>query len=418
MSIGNATALGPMTANPSDFRSTRMTDSAIAAEILVLQDRIERWVRRHDLWHDCGFKSYLDHFDAPPWSDNPMVTVFYSDGDFNRIFDGTDGSEELYEGFASLLKEHGYDFTRDTGLVYVYAVEPTLNENFQDYFHWQWICSLIKPDFIDIHHEVFEHFENNPHHFQKLNGWDFQVLIYEVLRNQGFRVELGPRSGDGGIDMRMYQRDPIGDILTAVQVKRYRADRKIELEAVQALHGARMAERMGGSMFVTTSDYLPSSTKFAARKNVSMALRNSRDVLEWCEQAKRGILENKAALVSREYVENRLRDAMQHPQGRIVRSHIGNTVSLNSFAVVLKEAKHAALLMELPGRVVSDDGYGQRGLEVPAISLLAADNHKPAIVFRAKKRDYGYQARGTGFWTGHNLYTAWDGSPCHFDLCD
>ena len=106
-----------MTANPSEFRSTRMTDSAIAAEILVLQERIEGWVRRHDLWHDCGFKSYLDHFDAPPWSDNPVVTVFHSDGDFNRIFDGTDGSEELYEGFASLLKEHGYYFERDTGLV-------------------------------------------------------------------------------------------------------------------------------------------------------------------------------------------------------------------------------------------------------------------------------------------------------------
>ena len=40
-----------------------MTDSAIAAEILFLQERIEGWVRRHDLWHDCGFKSYLDHFD-------------------------------------------------------------------------------------------------------------------------------------------------------------------------------------------------------------------------------------------------------------------------------------------------------------------------------------------------------------------
>ena len=395
-----------------------MTDSAIAAEILGLQERIEGWVRRHDLWHDCGFKSYLDHFDAPPWSGSPVVTVFYSDGDFNRIFDGTDGSEELYDGFASLLREGGYYFERDTGLVYVYAIEPTLNAAFQDYFHWQWICSLIRPDFIDIHHEVFEHFQHNPHHFQKLKGWDFQVLIYEVLRNQGFHVELGARSGDGGVDIRMYQRDPIGDVLTAVQVKRYKADRKIGLEAVQALHGARVVENMGSTMFVTTSDYLPSSRAFAARSSVSMALCTSEDVLEWCRHAKRGILENKAALVSKVQVENRLRDAVQHPRRHIVRSHIGDTATLNSFALVLKETKHAALLMELPKRVVSDDGYGQRGLEAPAISLLAADNQQPATVFRAKKKGHRHQARDPGFWTGNNLYHAWDGSPCHFDLCD
>lgn len=389
-----------------------MNDAALAAEIITLQKIIEDWVKHHDLWHDCGFKSYLDHFDAPPWSENPVVTVFYSDGDFNRLFDGTDGSEELYDGFAYLLEQHGYYFERDTGLVYVCAVEPTLNANFKDYLYWQWICSLIKPDFTDIHHEVFEHFRNNPEHFSKLTGWDFQVLIYEALRNQGFRVELGPRSGDGGIDIRMYQRDPIGDILTAVQVKRYHPDRKIKLEAIQALHGARMAEGIDNGMFVTTSDYLPSSRNFAARKNVSMALRTSTDVLEWCKQAKRGIVENKAALVSREHVEDKLRNATQHPQNYIVRSHTGVTVSMNSFALVLKETKHAALLMKLPGRVVSDDGYGQCGLEVPVIDLSAAGNHRPETVFRAKKNDHG------GFWTGDNLYTVWDGSPCHFDLCD
>ena len=122
---------------------------------------------------------------------------------------------------------------------------------------------------------------------------------------------------------------------------------------------------------------------------------------DWCAQATRGILEDKAALVSREYVENRLGDAMQHPQDCIVRSHIGDTVSLNSFAVVLKEAKHAALLMELPSRVVSDDGYGQRGLEVPEFDLLAADNHIPERVFRAKKT--GHSPHASPHFASHQI---------------
>ena len=232
-----------------------------------------------------------------------------------------------------------------------------------------------------------------------------------MLRNQGFRVELDPSSGDGGIDIKMYQRDPIGDILTAIQVKRYRPDRKIKLEAIQALHGATMAERMNASMFVTTSDYLPSSRSFAARTNVSMTLRISTDVLEWCKEAEAGIIENKASLVSREHVKGKLRYALHDPQSHILHARTGVTVYMNSFALILKETKHAALLMQLPRRIVSHDGYRQRGFEIPAIDPSDATNHRHETVFRAKKKD-------TGFWTGHNLYSRWHGHPCRFDICD
>ena len=162
-----------MTPNTPAPPPTPPDDDALATQILTLQKRIEAWVRRHGLWHDCGFKSYLDHFDAPPWPDHPVVTVFHSDGDFNRIFDGTDGSEELYEGFSSLLKQHGYYLERDTGLVYVYVSEPTLNSYFRDFLHWQWICNLIQPDFTDIHHEVFQPLSTSPRSSPETNRMEF-----------------------------------------------------------------------------------------------------------------------------------------------------------------------------------------------------------------------------------------------------
>ena len=402
-----------MQLNTFPLAPTGLNDDTIELEIIRLQRAIEAWVKSHDLWYDCGFKSYLDHFDARPWTDHPVVTIFASDGDFNRIFDGT---EELYNGFTSLLDQEGYWFERDTGLVYIYAEDSTKNELFKDYFHWQWICSLVRPDFSDLYQELFQHFCEKPEHFLKLDWWDFQVLVYEALRGLGFRAELGPVSGDGGIDIKMFQRDPLGDVLTAVQVKRYRPDRKIKLEAVQALHGAKVAENMQNSMFVTTSDYFPSSKKFAARKNVSMQLYASSDVREWCQQAAQGIIEDKAALISRDNVEKKLLDATWCPEGQIVHAHIGYTISMNSFALILKETRHAALLMELPKRVVSHDGYGQRGSEVPLVDISAAVNHRKQSVYRAKK------SAGNGqdihLWTGDRLYSAWDGKPIAFDYCD
>ncbi len=178
-----------------------------------------------------------------------------------------------------------------------------INTSFQEYFHWQWVCSLLKPDFNDVHHELFELLSEKPEYLNKLSWREFEILIYELLRKQGFGVELGPGTGDGGVDIRMLQRNPIGDILTAVQVKRYRPDRKIKLQAVQALHGAALADNLQSSIFVTTSDYLPSARNFAARQNVPMKLLTSADVRRWCAQATRGIVEDKSSLVSPTEIE-------------------------------------------------------------------------------------------------------------------
>ena len=78
-----------------------------------------------------------------------------------------------------------------------YATDPVLKERFRDYLYWQWICSLVRPDFNDVHHDLFEYFTGNSEQLTRLNWRELEILIYEVLRNLGFEVELGPGRGDG-----------------------------------------------------------------------------------------------------------------------------------------------------------------------------------------------------------------------------
>ena len=392
-----------------------MTDTEVEAEIRRVETEVETWVKSRDLWHDCGFRNYNDYFDAEPWPGSPVATIFVSDGDFNRIFDGGSDTDELYEEFTSLLERLEYWFERDTGRVYLYSVNPRVNDSFRDYFHWQWVCGLLKPDFNDVHHELFELFSKNPERLNNLKWRDFEILIYELLRNQGFHVDLGPGRGDGGIDIRALQRDPIGDLMTGVQVKRYRPDRKITLQAVQALHGAAMADNMQASIFVTTSDYFPSARHFAGRQNVPMTLCTSADVRKWCAQTTRGIIEDKSLLVSPKAIENTLEKAKENSQEYVVHASVGVTMAMNSFAVLLKEAKHAALLMEVPRRIVEHDGYEQRGCEVPNLTKRVMGDRRVQRIFRAKKAVDGKRRT---FWTGRELYSSWDGQPLHFDHCD
>nr|WP_297383617.1 restriction endonuclease [uncultured Roseateles sp.] len=390
------------------------TDRQLEEEIQRLQTAIRVWAEKYDLWEDCSFKEYLSCVGAEPGSP-AVVTILISEGDLARVLD--EDLEMQGTPFRELLEGLGYTYENQNGYAFhLYAEDEKLNLAFEAYFHWKWVCSLIQPDIGDIHEELYAHFRANPSDLHRLTPRAFEILLSRVFQTQGFSAEPGPGSDDGGIDVKLWQRDPLGDVLTLVQAKRYAPHLKIKLEAVAALHGVMSVERAPRGIFVTTSEYLPSARKFAARAGNIVQLATTHDVVRWCETARGGIVKDKSTLVSRTSVERLLSQVCASRDARVLHAHGGYNMVLNHFAVVLKETRHAALLMSLPHRVVSDDGYGQRGFEVPAFGIDAVSMHQEESVWRAKRRvaDDG----GVSYWDGRNLYFAWSGEPAPFDYAD
>lgn len=395
-----------------------MNDAGLADRISRLEHSIRSWAQQKDLWNDTWFFSYQQRFDAEPET-CPAVSILASEGPLHDVlFQYSD--DELYDEFWTLLHDQGYEFEPyDSVSLHIYPEDQQDRREFFGYFQWHWICSLVEHDFSDIYQEVFSHFGENPDALLRLQWRQFEKLLASVFRNQGYEVELGPGRGDGGVDLKLLQRDPIGDILTFVQARRNAPHRKIKLEPVQALHGASMACGATNSFFVTTSEYLPSARKFAARKNVQMELYTSSEVVEWCRHASNGIIADKRVLMSDENMRKITQQAERRPGHLILCSQSSFRGTHNQFAVILKETEHAALLMRLPRKVVEHDGYGQNGKEVPDVrgllkrTVLAPNSED---VWRAKKK-----ARSDGsvyFWDGRNLFSYWSGTPVWFDHAD
>jgi hypothetical protein len=386
-------------------------DESLARDIRRLQQAIERWAIGHNIWFDCGFKTYAEHVKAEPGNE-PVVCVLYFSSDFQPAVIG-----DLDMEFWELVSSHGFHYENANGYnLHFYPDEGPRCDAYARYFHWQWICSLVRPDFADVHEELYGHFATRPDDMHRLDWRQYEVLVARILQTQGFEAELGPGRGDGGVDIRLLQRAPLGDILTLVQVKKYAPKNRIGLQAVQALFGAAAAYGAQRSMFVTTSSYEPVARRFAARDTVALELYESNDVAAWCRTAKEGIIEDKSSLVAPASVERLLLEVAQGAHPRLVHAHTGATMVLNEFAVVLKETKHAALLMEIPRRVLSHDGSGQRGEEVPKLDASAMLGLKADTVWRAM-RSVDEEGR-VSYWDGRNLYGAWDGKPQHFDFCD
>jgi len=389
------------------------SDAELDAVVANLQRSIQAWATRHELWFDCGFQSYAERVKGEP-SSPPVVTILHFDGDLGRALDGDfDG---LDMEFFELLHRHGFCYERnDSVSADIYPEDDSpLFRPFLDREGWQWVCGLVQPDIADVYEELYTHFAKRPEDLHRLDWRQFETLLFRIFQAQGFTCELGPGSNDGGIDVRVLQRDPLGDILTLVQAKRYAPRNKIDMSAVAALHGVADVEAAQKSIFVTTSDYLPSARKFAGRTPIPMTLATSADVRDWCRNASEGIIRDKSKLVTPQAVSSLLH-ALGSRDPRIVHARTGYSVIMNQFAIVLKETKYAALLMAIPARMISDDGYGQRGCEVPETGPACVERLTAETVFRAKRSVHDGKV---SYWDGHNLYSAWNGAPVIFDLCD
>jgi len=148
-------------------------------------------------------------------------------------------------------------------------------------------CVIIAPDFENINDELIEYFSTHPDDLHKLEPRAFEMLLDAVFRNQGYRTELGPGWSDGGVDLRLYQKDSIGEICTLVQAKRYKLTSPIRLEAVAALAAIVDLEKANRGLFITTSKFLPGVQKFAETQSRRITLANSIDIARWCEVARR-----------------------------------------------------------------------------------------------------------------------------------
>jgi hypothetical protein len=391
------------------------SDQELGLRIATLHAAIENWARAKDLWFDCGFKTYDEHSSGEP-TFPAVVLVMWFEGPLHAVFNGFSEDDGSNDEFHALVESLGFEYECLNGTTMAFfAIDPALSAAFYSYFHWRWVCSLIQPDCDDVYEEMYAHFARNPENLHRLSWREFEILLHRIFQNQGFQSELGPGRGDGGVDIRLLQRDPIGDMLTLVQAKKYAPHRKIRLDAVAALHGIANVEGASKSILVTTSAYEPVAKRFAARTSGAMELATSQDVIQWCDAASAGIVIDKSILVSNDSVSRLVAEVSQAPDHRVVHAASGYNMTLNIFALVIKETKNAALLMALPSRIVSHDGYEQAGYEVPVFDDTTLAMQKKDTVWRVKRR----VVDGTvSYWDGSKGYSRWNGLPASFNHAD
>jgi hypothetical protein len=278
---------------------------------------------------------------------------------------------------------------------------------------------LIQPEFTSLYGELFAYFEKNPDKLYSLKPRELEFYVGEVFRNQGYDVEMGPGTNDGGIDLRLYQKQDIDQITTLVQVKRYKNSLPIRLDAVAALYGHVEAEKVQEGLFVTTSRYLPSARNFAGRLSKKVTLSDSSDLVNWSRKVKTAIINDKTKLVSDAQLLQLAEEVNLGKKKDLILIHKINFRVIDcEYALIIKETKFVALIIMLPTKNIHlfDPPYGTRGQQIPLLDHSILKRKTNEHLFRVT---VDHHKDGRKSYRGRDRYfTVWNGEPSYFDLND
>lgn len=98
-------------------------------------------------------------------------------------------------------------------------------------------------------------------------GWrEFEMLVGEAFRRQGYRVEeRGGDGPDGGIDLVLYRQGRT----TIVQCKRWRSA-QVGVSLVRELFGVMNSEHADEAIFVSSGNYSPDALAFVNGKPIRL----------------------------------------------------------------------------------------------------------------------------------------------------
>ena len=132
--------------------------------------------------------------------------------------------------------------------------------------------------------ERIRQLRSDPKLLDSLTPREFEELVAHLLSQFGWKVELTPQTRDGGVDIFATSQDTADlDVSWIVECKKFSENRKVGVELLRQLHGAKEFLGVSNAVLVTTSSFTPDAVQFAA-KLYDLKLIDRKKLLSWLER--------------------------------------------------------------------------------------------------------------------------------------
>lgn len=242
-----------------------------------------------DAWHRRGFEARLNSlrrrdraFDR---ESRERQDSFYEDlydswrGDYPDDYPDEWSHDDLVDSTEDAPKH----YARMHDAV-VAGIRAALGESPKQLVRFDVPLRVVVPDLTVVNDEVLAFLARHPNYIHELHHRAFEQMLAAVFRSLGYTTELGPGTGDDGIDLRLEKASEVGPFITLVQAKRWR-QRPVGLEVCSALYGSVERHRASKGVVATTSRFLPSARRFADSIAPRLLLAGPEDITAWLRDA-------------------------------------------------------------------------------------------------------------------------------------
>jgi hypothetical protein len=120
----------------------------------------------------------------------------------------------------------------------------------------------------------------------ELTPREFEFVVGELLEHDGWHVEVGRGTRDGGVDVVATRSDPtLGDVRTLWQAKKYAPGNNVRLSQVRELAAVLERERASKALIITTSHLTKDALAWIRKDTYRLSAKDRPSVERWVLQA-------------------------------------------------------------------------------------------------------------------------------------
>ena len=150
----------------------------------------------------------------------------------------------------------------------------------------QKIASNIKIEVSELNKELISYFAKHPEQLRSIPPREFEKIIFEILLNRGFDVQLTRMGGDGGRDILAVFKSPSQEeVLTIVECKRWKPERKVGIAVVERFLYVMNEKDKAKYGIIATTSYFSRDTESVAKKwSKELKLRDFNNLVKWLKE--------------------------------------------------------------------------------------------------------------------------------------
>ncbi len=143
--------------------------------------------------------------------------------------------------------------------------------------------SNILVDFNIVNEELIHHIAKHPSDIHQISWGTFEELVQKILIELGYSVTHTKLTKDGGVDLWALHRTDMGEIMYAIDVKKYAPDKILGPEPVRAIYGVAELNNASAGMIITTAHFGPAALELSRQYRYRISLKDFDGVMQWIQ---------------------------------------------------------------------------------------------------------------------------------------